>query len=32
MNAVPVAAKKVLIVEDDADIRQLMNLRLRALS
>lgn len=25
-------AKKVLIVEDDADIRQLINLRLRALS
>lgn len=32
MNAVPLAAKKVLVVEDDADIRQLMNLRLRALS
>jgi DNA-binding response OmpR family regulator len=27
---VPVAAKKILIVEDDADIRQLINLRLRA--
>ena len=25
-----VAAKKILIVEDDADIRQLINLRLRA--
>jgi two-component system OmpR family response regulator len=32
VNAVPVAAKKILIVEDDADIRQLINLRLRALS
>jgi DNA-binding response OmpR family regulator len=26
----PVAAKKILIVEDDADIRQLINLRLRS--
>jgi DNA-binding response OmpR family regulator len=28
--AVSVAGKKILIVEDDADIRQLINLRLRA--
>jgi DNA-binding response OmpR family regulator len=30
MSAVTMAAKKILIVEDDADIRQLINLRLRA--
>jgi DNA-binding response OmpR family regulator len=30
MNFAVVAAKKILIVEDDADIRQLINLRLRA--
>ena len=30
MNGAAVAAKKILIVEDDADIRQLINLRLRA--
>jgi DNA-binding response OmpR family regulator len=32
MSAAPVATKKILIVEDDADIRQLINLRLRALN
>jgi DNA-binding response OmpR family regulator len=30
MKLAAVAAKKILIVEDDADIRQLINLRLRA--
>jgi CheY-like chemotaxis protein len=30
MSALPVAGQKILIVEDDADIRQLINLRLRA--
>lgn len=30
MNSVSVAAKRILIIEDDADIRQLINLRLRA--
>jgi DNA-binding response OmpR family regulator len=30
MNPAAVAAKKILIVEDDADIRQLISLRLRA--
>jgi CheY-like chemotaxis protein len=32
MSALPVAGQKILIVEDDADIRQLINLRLRARS
>jgi len=30
MSALPVAGQKILIVEDDADIRQLINLRMRA--